>query len=228
MAKPIEIKENVYWVGVIDWEERDFHSFGIPGTTYNAYLIVDEKIILVDTVKHKFFPEMLNRIKEVIDPSQIDYIISNHVETDHSGGLANIKKIAKDATVICTQRGKNGLCRHFDCKDWEFNVVKTGDELKIGKKTLMFLEMRMLHWPDSMATYVKEDKLLLSNDAFGQHIASVERFDEEIGIDEAIKWAKIYYANILMPFAELLKKKLKEIGELGLQFDMIAPSHGVI
>ena len=227
--KPLEIMENVYWVGAIDWDERDFHSFDIVrGATYNAYLIVDEKITLVDTVKHKFFLEMISRVKEVVDTSQIDYIISNHVETDHSGSLADMKKIAKDATIVCTRRGKEGLCKHFDCEDWEFKVIKTGDELKIGKRTLMFLEMRMLHWPDSMATYVKEDKLLLSNDAFGQHIASVERFDEEIGVDEAIKWAKIYYANILMPFGELIKKKLKEVRDLGLQFDMIAPSHGVI
>ena len=227
--KAREIIKDVYWVGAIDWEERDFHGFEIVrGATYNAYLILDEKVTLVDTVKHKFFPEMIDRIREIVDPSQIEYIVSNHVETDHSGSLADIKKIAKDATIICTQKGKDGLCKHFDCKDWEFKVVKTGDELKIGRKTLMFLEMTMLHWPDSMATYIKEDKLLLSNDAFGQHIASIERFDEEIGVEEAIKWAKIYYANILMPFANLIKKKLEEIRNLNLQFDMIAPSHGVI
>lgn len=227
--KPFEVIKDVYWVGAIDWDERDFHGFEIVrGATYNAYLILDEKITLVDTVKHKFFSEMIERIKKIVDPSQIEYIISNHVETDHSGSLADIKRVAKDATIVCTQRGKDGLCKHFDCKDWEFKVVKTGDELKIGKRTLMFLEMRMLHWPDSMATYIKEDRLLLSNDAFGQHVATLERFDEEIGVDEAIKWAKIYYANILMPFGELIKKKLKEIEELGLQFDMIAPSHGVI
>ncbi len=227
--KPFEVIKDVYWVGAIDWDERDFHGFEIVrGATYNAYLILDDKITLVDTVKHKFFSEMIERIKKIVDPSQIEYIISNHVETDHSGSLADIKRVAKDATIVCTQRGKDGLCKHFDCKDWEFKVVKTGDELKIGKRTLMFLEMRMLHWPDSMATYIKEDRLLLSNDAFGQHVATLERFDEEIGVDEAIKWAKIYYANILMLFGELIKKKLKEIEELGLQFDIIAPSHGVI
>ncbi len=227
--KPFEVIKDVYWMGAIDWDERDFHGFEIVrGATYNAYLILDDKITLIDTVKHKFFSEMIERIKKIVDPSQIEYIISNHVETDHSGSLADIKRVAKDATIVCTQRGKDGLCKHFDCKDWEFKVVKTGDELKIGKRTLMFLEMRMLHWPDSVATYIKEDRLLLSNDAFGQHVATLERFDEEIGVDEAIKWAKIYYANILMPFRELIKKKLKEIEELGLQFDMIAPSHGVI
>ncbi|HIH69154.1 FprA family A-type flavoprotein [Methermicoccus shengliensis] len=225
--KSLKIKENIYWVGAIDWEERDFHNFEIVrGATYNAYLIIDDKITLVDTVKHKFFHEMVERIREIIDPSQIDYIVSNHVETDHSGSLADIKRIAKDAVVVCTSRGKSGLCKHFDCKDWEFKVVKTGDELKIGKRTLTFIETPMLHWPDNMVTYVKGDKLLLSNDAFGQHIASVERYDEELGVEEAIKWAKIYYANILMPFGELVKKKLKEIE--GVQIGMIAPSHGVI
>lgn len=224
---PLEIKENVYWVGAIDWEERDFHNFEIPrGATYNAYLIVDEKIALVDTVKHKFFGEMLRRIEEIIDPREIDYIISNHVEIDHSGSLPYIKKIAKDAKVIATEKGRRGLCKYYDCADWEFQTVKTGDELKLGKKTLMFIEAPMLHWPDSMFTYVKEDKLLLPNDAFGQHIASVERFDEELGVEEALYWAKVYYANILMPLGNLVNKKLNELSSL--EVDMIAPSHGVI
>jgi flavorubredoxin len=229
VLKPVEISEGIYWVGAVDWDERDFHSFEIVrGATYNSYLIVDDKIVLVDTVKHKFYREMMERIKEVIDPSQIDYIISNHVETDHSGSLADIKKVARDAVIVCTKRGQDGICKHFECDNWEFRVVKTGDELKTGKKTLMFLEMTMLHWPDSMATYVKENKLLLSNDAFGQHIASVERYDEDLGIEEALKWAKIYYANILMPFGELVKKKLREVEDLGIEIEMIAPSHGVI
>jgi len=229
VLKSLEIKENIYWVGAVDWEERDFHTFEISrGTTYNAYLIIDDKITLVDTVKNKFFHEMMERIRELIDPSKIDYIISNHVETDHSGSLANIKENARNAVIVCTSKGKEGLCRHFDCKDWEFKIVKTGDELKIGKRTLAFVEMPMLHWPDSMATYIKEDRTLLSNDAFGQHIASVERYDEELGVEDAVKWAKIYYANILMPFGELVKRKLDEIGELGIQIEMVAPSHGVI
>jgi flavorubredoxin len=224
-----EIMDKVYWVGAIDWEERDFHNFETHrGVTYNAYLIKDEKIVLVDTVKEKFFDEMLQRIEKVVDPSEIDYIISNHVETDHSGSLEKMKEIAKNATVICTKKGKEGLEKHFNTEGWEFKVVKTGDELKIGERTLLFLEMPMLHWPDSMATYVKEQKLLLSNDAFGQHFASEERFDEDIGVEEAVKWAKIYYANILMPLGELVRRKLEEIGKLNLEFSMIAPSHGVI
>ncbi len=227
--KAVKIADNVYWVGAIDWGERDFHNFEIiRGTTYNAYLIVDEKVTLVDVVKHKFFGEMISRVKEVVDPGKIDYVIANHVETDHSGGLADIKRIAKDAVIVCSKRGKEGISKHFNTEGWEFKVVKTGDELKLGKKTLFFLEMTMLHWPDSMATYVKEDRLLFSNDAFGQHVASEERFDEELGVEEAVKFAKIYYANILMPLGNLIKKKLKEVEELGIQIDMIAPSHGVI
>ncbi|MFH1328755.1 MAG: FprA family A-type flavoprotein [Candidatus Bathyarchaeota archaeon] len=178
---------------------------------------------MVDTVKDKFFPQLMKNISTLIDPSKIDYIISNHVEPDHSGSLEDIKKVARKATVVCTSKGKEGLCKHFDCKDWEFQTVKTGDELKIGKRTLTFVEMAMLHWPDSMATYIKEDKILLSNDAFGQHVASVERYDEELGVKEALKWAKSYYANILMPLSGLVEMKLDEVGKLGIPIEMIAP-----
>jgi flavorubredoxin len=224
--EPVEIAKGIYWVGAVDWEERDFHGFRIErGSSYNAYLVVDEKITLVDTVKQRFFHEMIERVSQVVEPSEIDYIVSNHVETDHSGALADVKELT-DATVICTEKGKKGLCKHFDCSEWEMKVVKTGDELSIGRRTLMFVETPMLHWPDNMVTYVKEDKILMSNDAFGQHFASVERYDEEVGVDEAVRWAKLYYANILMPFGELVKRKLEELSTI--EIEMIAPSHGVI
>jgi len=228
--EPLEIVKNVYWVGAVDWEERDFHRFEIHrGTTYNAYLIVDEKTALIDTVKDEFFGEMAARIRKIVDLSEIDYVVSNHVEMDHSGSLPKIMKLAEKAVVVCTEAGKKGLCRYYhECEAWNFRTVKTGDELKLGKKTLMFLEMPMLHWPDSMATYIKEDRLLMPNDAFGQHVASAERFDEELGIEEALKWAKIYYANILMPFGDLVRRKLEEVVRLGLAIEMIAPSHGII
>jgi len=226
--KPVEIKNNIFWVGAIDWSERDFHDFLTRrGLTYNSYLIVDEKIALVDTVKHKFVRESLERIKKIVDPSQIDYIIVNHIEPDHSSGLPDTLKTAKDAVIVCTQRAKDGLHKYYG-DGWETKVVKGGDELKLGKKTLTFIDMTMLHWPDSMATYIKEDKILLSNDAFGQHIASEERFDEDLDVDEAIHWAKLYYANILMPLASLIKRKLEEIQKLGLEIEIIAPSHGVV
>lgn len=227
--EPLEIADGIYWVGALDWEERDFHSFEIVrGATYNAYLIIDDKITLVDTVKNGFLSETVERINGLVDLSQLDYIVVNHIEPDHSGSLAQVKDMARNAEIVCTKKAKEGLCRYFDCSNWDFREVSTGDELNTGKKTLSFLEMTMLHWPDSMATYVNEDNLLLSNDAFGQHIASVERYDEDLGVDEALQWAKIYYANILMPFGKLINKKLKEVEDLGIQIDMIAPSHGII
>uniref|UniRef100_A0A7C4S4J2 FprA family A-type flavoprotein n=1 Tax=Geoglobus ahangari TaxID=113653 RepID=A0A7C4S4J2_9EURY len=226
--RPVEIKDGIFWVGAIDWSERDFHNFLTRrGLTYNSYLIIDEKIALVDTVKHKFVGESLERIRKIVDPSQIDYIIINHIEPDHSSGLPDMIRVAKDATVICSQRAKEDLRKYYG-DGWETKTVKGGEELKLGKRTLLFFDMTMLHWPDSMATYIKEDKILLSNDAFGQHVASEGRFDEDLGVEEALYWAKLYYANILMPLASLIRKKLGEIQKLGLEIEMIAPSHGVI
>ena len=224
--KPLEIKKDIHWVGAVDWDLRNFHGYATQlGSTYNAYLIIDKKITLVDTVKHYMFEEMLERIKRVIDPSKIDYIISNHTEMDHSGGLPGMMDIAKNAVIICSPNGEKGLRKHFK-KDWKFKVVNTGDSINIGKRNLNFVLMQMVHWPDSMAAYIPEDKLLLSNDAFGQHIASTERFEDEFGWD----WAKVeaakYYANIVLPFGIQVNKALEVIS--GLDIDMIAPSHGLI
>ncbi|MFQ5974821.1 MAG: FprA family A-type flavoprotein [Candidatus Hydrothermarchaeales archaeon] len=222
----VVLKEGVYWVGAVDWNIRDFHGYALPnGTTYNAYLIVDDKIALVDTVKNNFYGEMLGRIKEIVDPNEIDYVISNHVEMDHSGSLPMIMKDAPNAKIFATQKGREGLCDYYEC-DWPFTVVKTGDELSLGAKTLSFLEAPMLHWPDSMFTYIKEDRILLPNDAFGQHIASIQRFDDEL--DGAVELAAEYFANILMPFAPLVLKQLKKVQELGIEIDIIGPSHGII
>ncbi|MEM4748050.1 MAG: FprA family A-type flavoprotein [Archaeoglobaceae archaeon] len=224
--KAVQMAEDIFWVGVLDWDERDFHNFQTPrGLTYNSYLIIDEKRVLIDVVKRKFVGEHLEKISSIVDPSELDYVIVNHIEPDHASGLADVMKVAKDATIICSNKGKEGICKNFDCKDWKINVVKNGDKLKVGKRTLMFIDMTMLHWPDSIATYSMEDKILFSNDAFGQHIATEERFAEEIGVEEALKWAKIYYANILMPLSQLVKKKLEELKDLEVK--MILPSHGV-
>ncbi len=223
----IKIKDNVYWVGAIDWNIRDFHGYITDrGTTYNAYIIVDEKIALVDTVKHGFYNEMVERIQEIVDPEKIDYVISNHVEMDHSGCLPDIMKDAHNAKVIATEKGAEGLKIHYQA-DWDFHTVKTGDTLSLGKKNLAFVATPMLHWPDSMATYIKEDNLLLSNDAFGQHLASFERFEDQLG-EVVMAEASKYYANILMPLAPLILKKLDEITSMEIEIDMIAPSHGVI
>jgi len=224
--KPLEIKKGVYWVGGIDWDLRNFHGYSTQmGSTYNAYLIVDKKIALVDTVKHYKFDEMLERIKQVIDPSRIDYIISNHTEMDHSGSILEMTDIAKDAVIVCSPNGEKGLKKHFK-KDLNFKAVNTGDSINLGKRNLNFVLIQMVHWPDSMATYVPEEKLLLPNDAFGQHIASTERFDDEFGWDRVKNEAAKYYANIVLPFGVQVNKALEAVS--GLDIDMIAPSHGLM
>ena len=223
----VELKEGIYWVGAIDWNLRDFHGYSTPyGTTYNAYLILDEKNVLVDTVKAPFYPEMLGRISEILDPSKIDIVVSNHVELDHSGSLPQIVEKIGKPIVVTTERGKKGLEKYFQ-RSLNFKTVKTGDTISLGRRTLTFVEAPMLHWPDSMFTYVKEDRVLLPNDAFGQHFASCQRFADEVG-DEVMKHAAKYYANILWPLAPLILKKVDEVVKMGIPIDLIAPSHGLI
>ena len=227
---PVEIKKGIYWVGAVDWNVRAFHghTYSTPrGTTYNAYLIVDDKIALVDTVLREFGSEMLERIREIVDPSRIDYVIANHVETDHSGALTGLLKLCPRAQVLGTARCGEGLARSYYGK-WDFKAVKTGDSLKLGKKTLAFIEAPMIHWPDSMFTYCAEESLLMPNDAFGQHLASAERFADEV--DPCALWdeAKKYYANILWPLGSIIEKKILDVAAAKLKIDMIAPSHGLI
>ena len=225
--KTIELKKDIYWVGGIDWDLRNFHGYLTQrGSTYNAYLIMDEKIVLVDTVKHYLYDEMLERIKDIVDPAKIDYVISNHVEMDHSGGLPRIMELCKNATVVTSPNGEKGLKKHYDTSEWDLKVVNTGDKLNIGKRNLNFVLTQMVHWPDSMATYVPEEKLLLPNDAFGQHIASSERFDDELGWDVIREEAAKYYANIVLPYGMQVNKALDAVSTLDI--DMIAPSHGII
>jgi len=226
----VKILPDIYWVGVVDWNVRTFHGHTYStsrGTTYNAYLILDEKITLVDTVHAPFTKELIDKIRQVVDPGKIDYIIANHVETDHSGALPEILKLCPKAKVYGTAKCREGLEKHYYC-DMDFQVVKTGDTLKLGKKTLSFVEAPMIHWPDSMFSYLVEDQLLLPNDGFGQHYATAERFDDEVDqyvlMDEAAK----YYGNILWPLSILILRKLKEIQKLGIPIKMIAPSHGII
>ena len=224
----ITLAEGINWVGVVDWNIRDFHGYVTKrGSTYNAYLIQDEKTTLVDTVKHTFSKELLRNICELVDPEKIDYIIVNHVEMDHSSSLPVIAKYAKNATIIASPRGKDAIIEHYGA-DFNIQTVKTGDQLKLGKRTLQFVEAPMLHWPDSMFTYVVEDKILMPNDAFGQHLASSERFDDEVDAYVLMEEATIYYANILMPLAPLIARKLEEVTKMGIPIDMIAPSHGII
>ncbi len=231
--KSIEIKPGIFWVGAIDWGVRDFHGYVTPnGTTYNNYLILDEKVTLLDTVKEDFSKTMMDNIRNIVDPGKIEYVIINHIEPDHVSSLDKVMELAPKATIFITSKGKQGLDRHYDTSSWTFKIVKTGDTLSTGRKNLMFLETPMLHWPDSMMTYVREDGLLISQDAFGQHYATSSRFDDEFftcfSVYELENAVKDYYANILMPFGSLIKAKIAEIQKLGLKIDMIAPDHGII
>lgn len=226
----IKVLDNIYWVGVVDWNVRNFHGFTYSthrGSTYNSYLIIDEKIALIDTVYGPFTEEMIDRIKELIDPSKIDYIVVNHVETDHSGAISELLKHAPHAKLVGTARCEEGLKKHY-FGNWDFQVVKTGDEIQLGKRSLKFLEAPMLHWPDSMFTYIEDDALLLPNDAFGQHLATSTRFDDEVDDNILMEEAAKYYANILWPFSPLIIKKIEEIQKMGIKINMIAPSHGII
>lgn len=226
----VKVLENIFWVGVVDWNIRHFHGFTYSthrGTTYNAYLIIDKKIALVDTVHHPFSAEMIEKIKEIIDPSKIDYIIANHVESDHSGSIKEILKLAPNATIVGTENCKKGLEKHY-FGHWKFQTVKTDDTLSLGERTLTFIEAPMLHWPDTMFTYIKKDALLMPNDGFGQHLASSKRFDDEVDQNVLMWEAEKYYANILWPFSLLIIRKIEEIQKLGLKINMIAPSHGMI
>lgn len=231
--KALEIKKDIYWVGAIDWAIRDFHGYITPsGTTYNNYLIVDDEITLLDTVKYDFADITIKNIKSVVEPSKIRHIIINHIENDHITSIDKIMDLAPNATIYLTEKGKKGLDRFFDTSKWDIKIVKTGNTLNIGTRTLLFIETPMLHWPDSMMTYIKEDKMLISQDAFGQHMASAVRFDDEFLKYESMSQLEDsvidYYANILMPFGQLIKAKIAEIQKLGLEIETIAPDHGLI
>lgn len=225
-GKAIQISENIFWVGAVDWNMRNFHGYETGrGTTYNAYLILDEKITLIDMVKAGFEDELLARISSVVDPAQISVIVSSHVEPDHSGALKEIAAIAPTAQIITTNpNGLKGLTARYG--ELNYKPVKAGDEISIGKRTLKFVPTPMLHWPDSMVTYCPEEKILFSNDAFGEHLATSMRFDDENDLEIILREAKKYYANILMPFGKQAQTALKALD--GLEMRMIATGHGVI
>lgn len=224
--KPLEIVPDIFDVGIQDWAVRDFHGYKTErGATYNSYLIVDEKITLIDTVKAPFAEELLQNISKVTAPENIDYIIINHVEPDHSGAMPALAKACPKAKFIITMAGKNEAVQHYG-DEFAFEVVKDGASLNIGKRTLSFAAMTMLHWPDNMATYSDYDKILFSNDGFGQHYATSKRFDDEVAKDELLYEARKYFANILWPYAKLAAKALPKLGAFDIK--MIAPSHGVI
>ncbi len=226
--KATKVTDSVWWVGAIDRTIRDFHGYGTPsGTTYNAYLVMGEKVTLIDTVKDQFKGELLSRISSVIDPSRIDYIVSNHAEMDHTGSLPFMIDRIQPEKVFATAKGKEALNAQLSIP-LDIEVVKTGDKLSLGNKELSFIETRMLHWPDSMFSYLPDEGVLFSQDAFGMHLASYERFDDQLPTD-VLEWeAAKYFGNILMPFSPLVLKLLENVGSMNLDIKVVAPDHGPI
>jgi flavorubredoxin len=225
---PIEIAPGVFNVGVQDWNVRDFHGYSTDlGTTYNAFLVVDEKITLIDSVKKEFGDQLLENIAAVVDPRRIDCVVSNHTELDHSGSLARVMhRVGEDKPLYCSKMGAKNLARHFPQK-WNYKAVGSGDQLKIGRRTLHFLETRMIHWPDSMFTYMPEDGILFSSDGFGQHYAGPERFDDEVG-ERILPHARKYFANILLLYTTHIEKLIRQVADMKLELRMICPDHGII
>jgi len=226
--KAVKVSDDVYWVGAVDWGLRDFHGYLTSrGTTYNAYLVLAERVALIDTVKAPFKNEMLARIASVIPPEKITYIISNHSEMDHSGCLPEVMEAVKPEKVFASTMGARALSEHFDIKR-EIVSVKDGETLSLGNMNLTFIETRMVHWPDSMFTYLAERSLLFSQDGFGMHLASSERFADEIDQTLLELEAARYYANILLPLSPLVAEVLEKVRKLNLDIKMIAPDHGPI
>ncbi len=224
--KAVKVSDHVYWVGAVDWNIRDFHGYSTErGSTYNAYLVLADKITLIDTVKTPFKNELLSRIASVIDPGRIDYIISNHSEMDHTGALFEVIEAVKPEKVYASVMGVKALAGHFH-QDREIVPVKDGESIGLGNMNLSFVETRMLHWPDSMFTYLAEDGVLFSNDAFGMHLATSQRFDDEV--DDWEYEARKYFANILLPYSPLVGKLLEKVDKLGITIKTIAPDHGLI
>ncbi|WP_076414386.1 anaerobic nitric oxide reductase flavorubredoxin [Shewanella sp. UCD-KL12] len=228
----IKVKNNIEWVGQRDWEVRDFHGTEYKterGTSYNSYLIREEKTVLIDTVDHKFSHEFVQNLELEIDLKQIDYIVINHAEEDHAGALTALLAKIPGTPIYCTENAIDSITGHHHHPEWNFNIVKTGDSLELGNgKQLIFIETPMLHWPDSMMTYMTEDAVLFSNDAFGQHYCDERLFNDEVDQTELMDQCLRYYANILTPFSPLVTAKIQEVLSFNLPVDMIATAHGVV
>jgi len=225
----VEVKKGIHWVGAVDWSVRDFHGYSTPkGTTYNAYLVIDDKITLFDTVKKPFKGDLLHNIYKVLEPAKIDYLVVNHVEPDHSSALPEMMEIIRPEKLFCSPMGKKALLDHYHRDDWPYEVVETGRQVSLGKRTVTFIETRMLHWPDSMFSYIGEESLLISSDAFGQHWATSERFNDQVDTPELLAHSTKYFANILLPYTDLIEKLIAKVREMDLKIDIIAPDHGLI
>jgi putative flavoprotein len=224
------VTDKVTWVGKIDWELKKFHGDELStmeGSSYNSYLIRDKKTVLIDTVWGPYDTEFVNRLKEEIDLKEIDYIVMNHNESDHSGTLPALMREIPDTPIYCTKKGES-ILRGLYHQDWNYVNVKTGDELEIGDSKLIFVEASMLHWPDTMMTYMTGDNILFSNDVFGQHYASEMLYDDMDDISKLLHEAEKYYTNIITPFSTFVTKKLAEVQGMNLKIDLVAPSHGII
>jgi flavorubredoxin len=222
-----KLTSNVFWVGFIDWNVRDFHGYVTSrGSTYNAYLVMAERNALIDTVKAPYVAAYLENVKAHLPLENVHYLVCNHAEPDHSGGWPTVVKACPHAAVVCTAKCQDALAHHYDVSGWKFQIVKDAESLSLGDKTLQFFDTPMVHWPESMATYLVEDALLFSMDAFGQHYASGFRFDDESDLCEVMQEAKTYYANIVMPYGRPVAATLARLG--GLKLSVVAPSHGVI
>lgn len=227
--QPIEIKKDIFWVGVVEFDHRDFHGYSRcpDGTTCNAYLIRDEKSALVDTVSPGNAGQLLCRLAKTMPPEKVDYIICNHMELDHQGSLAEVVERVKPEKIFVSELGLKSMAGYYAGKNWPVQAVKSGDVLELGRRRVVFQETRMLHWPDSMVSYIPEEKLLISNDIFGQNIASTARYVDDFHDNaEFVHRVKEYYYNIVLPYSPIVLKVLPLVE--GLDIDMIAPDHGLI
>lgn len=222
-----QLREGIEWVGYVDWTIRDFHSYTTEqGTTYNAYLVLDQQNALIDTVKAPYAEDLLRNIAETADLSSIQWVICNHAEPDHAGALPRILAALPNATLVCNEKCRVALSQYFDTAAWKIKVIAPGETLSLGKRTLAFVNTPFAHWPEAMFTYLPEERILFSMDAFGQHYASAQRFDDEACLDTAMIEAKTYFANILTPYSAPTGKALAAAGKMAIE--MIAPSHGII
>ena len=226
--KPVELAKDIFWIGAVDYNKRNFHGYSRSprGTTYNSYLIRDEKNVVFDTVDNDYAGTMFCRLAKLMPLDKVDYIVVNHTEKDHAGALCQLVERCKPEKIITSTMGKRFMEAQFDTTGWPIEVVKTGDVINIGKRNIHFVETRMLHWPDSMVSYIPEDKLLISNDAFGQNIATSYRYADEHDQGDFVRAIKEYYYNIVLPYSPQVLKTLPIVESLDI--DMIAPDHGLI
>lgn len=228
--QPVLLKPDIYWVGAVDYNLRNFHHYSRSpqGSSYNAYLVRDEKTVLFDTVNARSYDALAEHIAALVEPQKIDYIVCNHLEQDHSGALPRIVELCHPEKIFVSTLGQKSITGIFQTEGWPIEVVKDGDRLNIGRRNITFLETRMLHWPDSMVSYLEEDKVLISNDIFGQNVATSRRFVDEYDRSLLLRAMKDYYYNIVLPYSPMTLKALDRIASLGLTFDVIAPDHGLI